>query len=97
MLENFHKVNLMHLNNCIKVTKNMDIVFNLLGVTGTPKTNMERPGSFMMSNLYCAINMLMAAQITKVKKISLHQYLWSLCTHSTDERRYGLENFSFKP
>lgn len=67
-VKKFYRVNLMHLDNCIKVTKNMEIVFNLLGVTGTPKTNLERPASFMMSNLYCAINMLMAAQITKVKR-----------------------------
>ena len=67
-VKKFHKSNLMHLENCIKVTKKMEIVFNLLGVTGTPKTNIERPASFMMSNLYCAINMLMAAQISKVKR-----------------------------
>jgi len=68
----FYREDLMQLNNCIKVTKNKDIVFNLLGVTGSPKTNAEKPGSFMMSNLYCAINLLYAAQ-----KNSVERYLYT--------------------
>ena len=67
-VKKFYKLNLTYLENCIKASKNKDIIFNLLGVTGTPKTNIEKPASFMMSNLYCAINMLMAAKICNVKK-----------------------------
>ena len=67
-IENFYSLDLMNVDNCIKVTKDMEIVFNLLGVTGTPKIGIEKPASFMMSNIYCAINLLMAAQISKVKK-----------------------------
>ena len=63
----FHKVDLLNLNNCKKVTKNIDIVFNLLGVTGSPKINNSRPASFMMSNLYCAVNLLVGAQQSGVK------------------------------
>ena len=63
----FYSKDLLYLENCLKVTKNMDIVFNLLGSTGSPKINQTRPASFMMSNLYCAINMLMASQINNVK------------------------------
>ncbi len=66
-VKKFYKLDLMHLENCIKVTKGVDIVFNLLGVTGSPKINNERPGTFMMSNLYCATNLLMGAQRSKVK------------------------------
>lgn len=65
--KDFFNKDLMDINNCVKATKNMDIVINLLGVTGSPKMNTERPASFMMSNLYLAINMLMAAQKSKVK------------------------------
>ena len=65
----FYSKDLLYLENCLKVTKNMDIVFNLLGSTGSPKINQTRPASFMMSNLYCAINMLMASQINNVKTI----------------------------
>jgi GDP-L-fucose synthase len=67
-VKKFFKLNLAELKNCIKVTKSMDIVFNLLGVTGSPKTNIEFPASFFMSNLYCAINLLEASKINKVKK-----------------------------
>lgn len=66
-IKGFYSRDLIYLENCIKVTKNKDIVFNLLGSTGSPKINMIKPASFMMSNLYCAINMLMASQINKVK------------------------------
>ena len=43
-------------------------MINLLGVTGSPKINYTNPGSFMMSNLYCAVNLLYASQINKVKR-----------------------------
>ena len=64
----FYQKDLMHLDNCLNVTKNKDIVFNLLGVTGSPQTNIEKPGSFMMSNLYCAINILYASQKNNVQR-----------------------------
>lgn len=64
----FYRLNLVEVQNCIKVTKGMDIVFNLLGVTGSPDTNIKKPGSFMMANLYCAVNLLYAAQKNNVKK-----------------------------
>ena len=64
----FYQTDLMYLDNCLNVTKNKDIVFNLLGVTGSPKTNIEKPGSFMMSNLYCAVNILYASQKNKVQR-----------------------------
>ncbi len=66
-IKGFYSKDLLYLENCLKVTKNMDMVFNLLGSTGSPKINETRPASFMMSNLYCAINMLMASQINNVK------------------------------
>ena len=67
-VKKFYQLNLADLKNCIKVTKKMDIVFNLLGVTGSPKTNIDYPASFFMANLYCAINLLEAAKINNVKK-----------------------------
>ena len=66
-VKGFYNKDLIYLENCLKVTKNKDIVFNLLGTTGSPKINQTRPASFMMSNLYCAVNMLMASQMNKVK------------------------------
>ena len=62
----FYQKDLINLNNCLEVTKDKDIVFNLLGVTGSPKINNTNPGSFMMSNLYCAVNLLYASQKNNV-------------------------------
>ena len=81
-IESFYNLNLMNLDNCIKITKDKEIVFNLLGVTGSPKINIEKPASFMMSNIYCAINLLMAAQISKVKKY-LYTSTYGVYAHST--------------
>ena len=81
-IENFYNLNLMNLDNCIKITKDKEIVFNLLGVTGSPKINIEKPASFMMSNIYCAINLLMAAQISKVKKY-LYTSTYGVYAHNT--------------
>jgi len=80
-IEDFYSLDLMNLDNCIKVTKNKEIIFNLLGVTGSPKINIEKPASFMMSNIYCAINLLMAAQISKVKKY-LYTSTYGVYAHS---------------
>ena len=81
-IENFYNLNLMNLDNCIKITKDKEIVFNLLGVTGSPKINIEKPASFMMSNIYCAINLLVAAQISKVKKY-LYTSTYGVYAHNT--------------
>ena len=64
----FYKTDLINVENCIRVTKKMDMVFNLLGVTGSPQINYSNPGSFMMSNLYCAVNLLYASQKNNVKR-----------------------------
>ena len=80
-IEEFYNLDLMNLNNCIKITKDKEIVFNLLGVTGSPKINIEKPASFMMSNIYCAINLLMAAQISKVKRY-LYTSTYGVYSHS---------------
>ena len=61
-IKKFFKTDLININNCLKVTKNMDCVINLLGITGSPKINFSNPGSFMMSNLYCAVNLLYASE-----------------------------------
>ena len=64
----FYNLDLSNLKNCIKITKNVDIVFNLLGITGSPKTNIENPASFMMGNINLSLPMLEASRINKVKK-----------------------------
>lgn len=68
IVRKFYKLDLISVENCLKVTKDKDIVFNLLGVTGSPQINYSNPGSFMMSNLYCAVNLLYASQKNNVKR-----------------------------
>ncbi len=67
-IKKFYKLDLINISNCLKVTKKMDCVINLLGVTGSPKINYSNPGSFLMSNLYCAVNLLYASQKNNVKR-----------------------------
>ena len=66
-IKKFYKSDLTSLKNCLKVTKGKDIVFNLLGITGSPMINKIYPASFMMGNLNLALNMLEASKINKVK------------------------------
>ena len=42
-IKKFFKLDLKNIDNCLKITKKIDIVFNLLGVTGSPQTNIRRP------------------------------------------------------
>ena len=37
IVRKFYKLDLINVENCLKVTKNKDIVFNLLGLTGSHK------------------------------------------------------------
>ena len=39
-IKRFFKTDLININNCLKVTKNMDCVINLLGITGSPKNKL---------------------------------------------------------
>lgn len=66
-IDDFYQLDLSNLDNCIKIMDGKNIVINLLGVTGSPMLNETKPATFMMSNLYCAINPLMAAQISGVE------------------------------
>ena len=66
-IDDFYQLDLSNLDNCIKIMDGKNIVINLLGVTGSPLLNETKPATFMMSNLYCAINTLMAAQISGVE------------------------------
>ena len=56
-IDDFYQLDLSNLDNCIKIMDGKNIVINLLGVTGSPLLNETKPATFMMSNLYCAINL----------------------------------------
>lgn len=62
----FMHADLTHFEACIKACEGMDIVFNLVGIKGSPKMTVERPASFMVPTLRFNTNMLEAARVAKV-------------------------------
>jgi GDP-L-fucose synthase len=64
----FIKTDLRYLDNCIKCTKNMDIVFHLAGIKGSPKMCEEKPASFLTPTVTFSFNMLEASRLNKVKE-----------------------------
>jgi GDP-L-fucose synthase len=64
----FIKKDLRDFNNCLKICKNIDYVFHLAGVKGSPNMTMKKPASFMTPTLMFSINMMEAARRQKVKR-----------------------------
>ncbi len=64
----YYKLDMTVTANCEEVCKDKDIVFSLLGCTGSPATNSSNPATFMMGNLLTALNMLEGARRAKVKE-----------------------------
>ncbi len=64
----FVNKDLRYLNNCEEICTDIDVVFNLMGVTGSPAMTFEKPASFMVPNLLVSINMLEAARRKKIKR-----------------------------
>ncbi len=65
---NFIKADLRNLDNCIKICKGQDLVFNLVGVKGSPKMCKEKPASFYVPTIMFSINMMEAARQAKVER-----------------------------
>ena len=61
------KLDLRDFNNCLSVSKGIDIVFHLAGVKGSPKMSKERPASLMVPTLQFSMNMMEAARRQGVK------------------------------
>ena len=55
-------------DNCIEVCKNQEIVFNLVGIKGSPKMAMTKPASFFVPTITFSINMMEAARIMGVER-----------------------------
>ena len=62
------RLDLRDFNNCLSVTKGIDIVFHLAGVKGSPKMTMERPASFMVPTLQFSLNMMEASRRQGVER-----------------------------
>ena len=64
----YYKLDMSILANCREVCRDNEIVFSLLGATGSPATNFSNPATFMMGNLLTALNMLEGARLENVKE-----------------------------
>ena len=56
-IKEYFKLDMTVKENCKKVCEGKNIVFSLLGATGSPATNNKQPATFMMGNLLTALNM----------------------------------------
>jgi len=54
--------------NCLKLTKNIDYVFHLAGIKGSPKMALKKPYQFMTPMIMFNVNMLEASRINNVKR-----------------------------
>lgn len=64
----FLKADLRDRKNCLKIFKNIDYVFHLAGVKGSPLMAKKKPYKFMTPMLMFNANVLDAANITGVKR-----------------------------
>ena len=63
----FVRANLMEFSNCLKVCEEMDYVFNLAGVKGSPAMTAKKPASFFVPTITFNTNMMEAARQSNVK------------------------------
>ena len=64
----FKRLDLRNFNNCLEVCNDIDEVYHLAGVKGSPKMCREKPADFFVPTLTFNVNMMEAARRCKVKK-----------------------------
>jgi GDP-L-fucose synthase len=64
----FISIDLHYFDQCMKACENIDYVFNLVGIKGSPAMTAKQPASFFVPTLQFSINMMEAARRQKVKK-----------------------------
>lgn len=64
----FIRSDLREFSQCLEACKNMEIVFQLAGVKGSPRMTAERPASFFVPTLMFSINMMEAARRAKADR-----------------------------
>jgi GDP-L-fucose synthase len=64
----FIKTDLMYLDKCIFACNGMDMVFNLMGIKGSPAMSKQKPASFFIPTILCSINLMEAARRCGVKR-----------------------------
>ena len=60
---------LKSINNCLKVTRKIDMVIHLAGNVGGIGYNQSNPGSLFYDNLLMGINLIEACRVNSVKKV----------------------------
>jgi len=68
----FKRSDLRHFSNCIDVCKNIEIVFHLAGVKGSPAAVKRRPASFLVPTISFNTNMMEAA-----RRCGVERYLYT--------------------
>ncbi|MBP2316240.1 NAD-dependent epimerase/dehydratase family protein [Azospirillum soli] len=58
----FRRVDLRDFKECLSVCDGMDVVFNLVGVKGSPAMTAKRPASFFVPTITFSVNMMEAAR-----------------------------------
>ena len=64
----FINLDLRNFENCLTICKGKEIVFNLIGVKGSPKMTIENPASFFVPTITFSINMMEAARQCGVER-----------------------------
>ena len=64
----FHQVNLIRFENCMDVCEEMDFVFHLAGIKGSPAMTMKKPASFFVPTISFNTNMMEAARQCGVER-----------------------------
>ena len=64
----FINLDLRNFSNCLKACEDKEIVFNLIGVKGSPKMTLENPASFFIPTITFSINMMEAARLSGVQR-----------------------------
>jgi len=64
----FKQVNLTRFENCLEVCQDMDYVFNLVGIKGSPAVTLGKPASFFVPTIIFNTNMMEAARQSKVER-----------------------------
>jgi len=68
----FKQADLRDFNECVSVCKDQEIVFQLVGIKGSPKMCAERPASFFVPTITFSFNMMEAA-----RRVGVHRYLFA--------------------
>lgn len=64
----FINLDLRNFDNCLTACNEQEIVFNLIGVKGSPKMTLENPASFFIPTITFSINMMEAARLSGVQR-----------------------------